>query len=1578
MKRYIALFLTLAMLVGLCPTAVWAEAEDYTGNDPVPVIEEDPDYVFKNELEVPTEDNTESVMVDDAEYVSESAVVSTPLTNSVASIAEARWGVATGEKSDQAPTSWTTGTLDEAETYANGLETGTAYIQLLSDVDTTSALYVNQYKFTVLDLNGHTIDRGLTEEPDSYSGSVIVVYGDLTLCDSSTTDVTKQGKITGGYDSCGGVFLHGIYGANLTMNGGNISENNGGGVHVDRSTFTMNGGNISGNTAEWYGGGVSVDIKSTFTMNGGTISGNTAERGGGVSVVQYRNNGSFTMTGGTISENTADYGGGVYISDGSFFFDNGTISGNTAEWYGGGVAVNSGSSTVIMEDGSISKNITTGDGGGVAVMSGSFIMNGGCISKNTGGFGGGVGIEGSGNFTMSGGIISENTAGGGVHIEECFYGGAGSFTMSGGAITENYDGGVYVGWGSSFEVSGAPVINDNLEEVETYNGTIIVEKNVTLSDNGIISVGVLTSGASIGVSGGKETFTSGGAEYADDGYFFSDSADYRVADDENGNLMLTDAPSSVIVTFNANGGSGTMSPQTVPYNKATALNANAFTRTNYQFAGWNTKADGTGTAYSDRAIVKLTSGITLYAQWSIEARWGNATGTNSDEQPTSWINGTLADAMTYANSLASGTAYIQLLSDVDTTEPLVFDEDTITILDLNGKTIDRGLRVGMNDDDVLEEGYVISIWGDLTLCDTSSTDVTKQGMITGGGNSGVMVSGFYVEASFKMNGGNIYGNYGYDGGGVYVGWGSSFTMNGGSISGNTSIAIEENNVYTGGFGGGVSIDQGCFTMNGGLISGNTTEDFGDGGGVLICDGIFTMNGGTITGNAANCGGGVCNLYGIITINSGTISGNTVLNNGGGVCLSGKMNISGAVKITGNTASSKENNVYIYEDSVLNVGVLNSVALIGVTKEGATGTFSVGGADYADDGYFISDNPAYVVEKDDDGNLQLVDAPAEARWGLATGADSDQTPTTWVGNGTLVEAVTYANSLESDTAYIQLLKDVKTTATLTFEYYAVLDLNGYDIDRGLSETESSGDVVEVYRKLTLCDTSSNDVTKQGIITGGNIGVYNGKDATIIMNGGVISGNSYAGVSVGAFIMNGGVISENSGRYGVRANWFTMNGGIISENAGYGVDCISFTINDGIIENNARCGVSASGLFFEAIPLRMNGGSITGNGASDPDYQYGGVHIGGDGVFTMTGGTISGNTASSGGGGVYVNHGSFNMSGGSITGNTASSGGGVYISYGTFTMNDGTISGNTASDGGGVLVASDASFIMNGGTVSENVAYSCGGGVQVFEGSFTMSDGVIAENTAKYGGGVSVDGGTFKVTGTPVITENTDGTAVNNVYMWSGKTIAVETLSSGTSIGVTMAEKTGTFTAGGADYADDGYFVSDIDEYLVVANGQNLKLKKIGAGATLSGTVGNYGSEGDAVGDVTIELWEVGATEASYSTVAVGSNPSYSISGVVAGTYMLRISKAGHVTREYTVVISDEDVTQDAKICPKGDMNLDGEVNADDLTVLARHVAKIEGLTDDYALLSADVDNNGSLSADDLTKLARYVAKIIPSL
>lgn len=91
------------------------------------------------------------------------------------------------------------------------------------------------------------------------------------------------------------------------------------------------------------------------------------------------------------------------------------------------------------------------------------------------------------------------------------------------------------------------------------------------------------------------------------------------------------------IAFNGNGNTGgSMSSITnVGYDDAKTLTANAFTKTGYTFNGWNTKADGSGTSYADKASVsKLTATngatVTLYAKWKIKTFtviWKNYDGT---------------------------------------------------------------------------------------------------------------------------------------------------------------------------------------------------------------------------------------------------------------------------------------------------------------------------------------------------------------------------------------------------------------------------------------------------------------------------------------------------------------------------------------------------------------------------------------------------------------------------------------------------------------------------------------------------------------------------------------------------------------------------------------------------------------------------------------------------------------------------------------------------------------------------------------------------------------------------------------
>jgi len=83
-------------------------------------------------------------------------------------------------------------------------------------------------------------------------------------------------------------------------------------------------------------------------------------------------------------------------------------------------------------------------------------------------------------------------------------------------------------------------------------------------------------------------------------------------------------PITYYVAYNANGGSGSVATTTHTYNQSKALASTGYTSTYYDFAGWNTKADGTGTSYSAGQSVKNLSStqgatVTLYAKWTMKS-----------------------------------------------------------------------------------------------------------------------------------------------------------------------------------------------------------------------------------------------------------------------------------------------------------------------------------------------------------------------------------------------------------------------------------------------------------------------------------------------------------------------------------------------------------------------------------------------------------------------------------------------------------------------------------------------------------------------------------------------------------------------------------------------------------------------------------------------------------------------------------------------------------------------------------------------------------------------------------------------
>lgn len=208
-------------------------------------------------------------------------------------------------------------------------------------------------------------------------------------------------------------------------------------------------------------------------------------------------------------------------------------------------------------------------------------------------------------------------------------------------------------------------------------------------------------------------------------------------------------------------------------------------------------------------------------------------------------------------------------------------------------------------------------------------------------------------------------------------------------------------------------------------------------------------------------------------------------------------------------------------------------------------------------------------------------------------------------------------------------------------------------------------------------TNNHVIKGSSNEGGGVNMHTG--GTFTMYGGEISGNACSDTG-------GGVISAGT--------YLKLYGGTISNNTadkrGGGVFTnMTLTISDGITITGNKS-EQGGGIYTYDEDITINGGNITGNTAT---YGGGVYHIGDyrtcDTLTISGSATITGNTATDGGG-VYVEsgkntstwnkgQGALQINGGSITNNTATgNGGGVYINErGLLTITGGNVTDNTAT-------------------------------------------------------------------------------------------------------------------------------------------------------------------------------------------------------------------------------------------------------------------------------------------------------------
>jgi hypothetical protein len=364
------------------------------------------------------------------------------------------------------------------------------------------------------------------------------------------------------------------------------------------------------------------------------------------------------------------------------------------------------------------------------------------------------------------------------------------------------------------------------------------------------------------------------------------------------------------VAYNSNGGVGSMENTGFVYGIPQNLQANAFTRTDYIFAGW-ALSPTEAVVYTDgQSVSDLTT--TAGAEVPLYAVWHQVTvvpGSNLAAQFT-WLQ---------TNAL-SGTVYTVEVSANESISP--------TTLSYSGRTNIGITLISTGAERVISlssNGTLFTVERGVTL--TLDNNITLQGR-TNNSSSLVRVNSggtLVMNTEASVSGNSLSSTASAYGGGVYVASSGTFTMHGGKISGNSSASATTGSLSLFSSGGGVYVaSSGTFTMHGGEISGNSASSSSystsSGGGVYVySDGTFTMYGGKISGNSsANTSNGTAYVYGggvyvassgNFTMHDGEISGNSSATiayyseaYGGGVYSRGTFTMHGG-KISGNSSSA---------------------------------------------------------------------------------------------------------------------------------------------------------------------------------------------------------------------------------------------------------------------------------------------------------------------------------------------------------------------------------------------------------------------------------------------------------------------------------------------------------------------------------------------------------------------------------------------------------------------------------------------------------------------------------------------------
>ncbi len=1054
-----------------------------------------------------------------------------------------------------------------------------------------------------------------------------------------------------------------------------------GGIYNKSATLTVTSGSTFEDNTAAYGGAIYNDYgtlevyDSYFYDNTATYSGGAIYSGYNVDEGVYTY-GSLTISGSTFIGNSANYGGAVcVVSNSALDIDNSTFSYNTATYSGGGIHVEDNDDSPANTVVTITNTVLTNNS---ATYGGAVCLNGNTITAIVDIDGGSSEIQYN-TATYGGGIYS---AGATLYVEDTTLS-HNTATVSGGALYATY----YTDANEVQQVGSVTFSTVDLEyNTASYGGAIYNYQGGSIIINAANILGnSATYGGAIYVSG-EYSDSSYNATVAIDGSSVvdSNSASYGGAVYNEGGLVIFS--SGAQLTNNS-----------ATYYGGAIYNSYYFVSDTNELKGEVTLNGVTITGnYVEESYYISNGEIVYYGGGAIYNLLGTVTITGG--------------TMTANATAGSGGAIYNLSGTVSVTD---------TDLDYNIAGNYGGAVYNYSSYSTVNNSDYTYYYGTVELSGSSSAiSITHNRALSGGaiynGNNGIITID-YANLSYNVAvsgyGGAVY-NYSSNADGT-----GEYTNIGVTISGDTDVSYN-------------------YAVSGGAIYNNSSDE---GTGIWI--GTGSSDDIEMIGNiASQSGGTIYNASGYIYV--GDTGASTLLIQDSSAGISG-----GGIYNAGTAAL--ENIEFDNADAVSGSGgaIYNSGDLsgYGITISGSNAIY--GGAVYAF-GSSSSTSTATFSQSVFTSNYATYGSVAYLYYGDVTIS----------GSSSLV----YSNTSTYSGGAFQ----IETSGTLTISGGAQVYSNTSLLGDGGAIYNNGGSVI-ISSGSTIYDNSTRQNGGAIYNDGGSVTI---SDSTIYNSDALEGGAIYnTGADAELIISNGSVIHDCNATAG--------SGGAIYNDA-------YVLINDSDFYDNSAT-ENGGAIFTDSVLVIENGSSFTNTSTGATAVNGGAIYVGANGGLTMTDSSIVGYTASADGGAIY-SLGLVVLESSTISGNTAVNGGGIYIGSsssgeGGLTTSKSTITLNTATGSGGGIYNLGGNLQLVTTTISTNLAYGSGGGIYScqYSGSFDeiiIQQSTIDNNTAMsgYGGGLYTEGNSYIYASTIAYNYSAEGTgsAIYVVGDSSGSTTTIE--------------------------------------------------------------------------------------------------------------------------------------------------------------------------------------------------------------